>query len=332
MAETIQAHAEQGAAPRSFHFIPATLLECLDSANLEAIGADTYVFDLEDPVRPEDKESARTWLSEFIDSGKIPRRLSYCVRLNMPASEWWDDDFRTFNGRVPIMIPRLSSIQEIPIASESEIIPLIETIPSLDLMPEFETLNSDTEGKQKISTVLLGKEDLSAELGHINTDPDSSSPIPSTDLRENPVMRGLFEYLRWGTSHHLHVYDGVSNKLGDLGVAAAASLTEECAYARQLGAAGKLSIHPSQVATINRTFNASNAVVVERRPGIKPELIQDISDVPNLDAKLRTARRIVEVFESNQRAQITTVLEIDGIKRMIGPPAYRLAQTILARA
>jgi citrate lyase beta subunit len=329
MAESILLPGEQPTAPRSFHFIPATLLERIDPACLNTLGADTYVFDLEDSVRPADKERSRAWLSGFIDSDKLPSEVDYYVRLNMPGSEWWEDDFQTFESRVPLMIPRISSVDEIPTETESAIIPLIETLPALDLILAFTALNPEREASQKISAVIFGKEDLSAELGHINTDPNSTNPMPSTDLQANPLMRELFAYVRWGTPHDIDIYDGVTKHLASSN---ALSLAEECVYARRIGAVGKASIHPSQVAVINEVFDASNAVAVESQPGTKPELAQDLSDIPNLDAKLHNAKRIVEVFESNQRAQITAALEIDGIKIMIGPPAYRLAQTILARA
>ena len=329
MSELVFPQGEQTAPPRSFHFIPATLLQHMDTPRLETIGADTLVFDLEDSVRPEDKDQARDWLAAYIDTKQVPKGIDFYVRLNMPSSEWWDSDFQVFDGRVPLMIPRISSIKDIPANTESDIIPLLETVEATELVPGLAAM-TDAAGRPKIRTVLFGKEDLSAELGHINTDPDSTNPMPSTDLRVNVAMRGLFSYVRWGMSHDLHVYDGVTKYLGGRGEASRQDLEAESAYARQIGAVGKLSIHPSQVATINEVFDPSRTVTVEPQSGVKPDLTQDTSNIPNRDAKLRNAERIIQVFERNQRAQITAALEIDGAQIMVGPPAYRLAQAILA--
>jgi citrate lyase subunit beta/citryl-CoA lyase len=288
------------------------------------------VFDLEDSVRPEDREGARELVAGFIDHEDIPERTTVCVRINAPGSEWWEADLEAFDGRVPLMIPKISAPEDIPAGAGSEIVPILETLSGVDLMPVLADMAGSADGPV-IRTVIFGKEDLSAELGHINTDPDSTNPIPSTDLRRSVVMRGLFSYIRWGTPHNLRVIDGVTKRFG-WDKATMRDLKAECAFAWGMGAAGKLSVHMAQVAAINEIFHVTDGPAIEPQSGIKPELEQDITTVPRLQAKLINAGRIVREFERNEKAQNIATLQIDGQMTMVGPPAYRLAKAILERA
>ncbi len=320
-----------GDEPHSYHFVPVTLLVQLEQdggADPRINQAGMVVYDLEDSVRPEDKEEARAWLLDYMNKGRTPAGVRYCVRVNEPGSPWRDADIQAFGDRVPLIVPKIRSLDDVP-ETDQGVIPIIETVPALGIVPDLAELRG-ADGRRQVTTVLFGKEDLSVALGLINTDPNTTDPIPSPDLRRNSAMRDLFSYIRWGSEHDLRIIDGVTRRL-QWNQANLADLAAESKFAQILGAVGKLTIHFSQISVVNDVF--AQPVQPERPSRVAmPELEQDLATVPRLQEKLATALRIIEAFETNQRTQNITVVEIDGNRMMIGPPAYLLASHIVERA
>jgi citrate lyase beta subunit len=320
---------------RSFHFIPATLLDRV-GGRLSTMEPDMFVFDLEDSVRPDDRDDAREVLADFINDGGVPEDAGITVRVNNPRSRWWQEDLEAFDGVADaLVIPQVISVDELPFGGKSSLIPILETIQSIDFMPGITEANAE-RGERKAPAVIFGKDDLLVALGQINPADNSTNPQPSTDFRVNPLMRDIFSYIRWstpdGNPYKPGVIEGASKRL-EWEADGMDDLRDECELVRAAGAVGKVSIHTSQIGTINQVFDPHYPVAVAPRSAPeKPELRQDISDVPNLEEKLANARRMVEAVETNTRPQNIAVWEIDGKTMMVAPPAYRLVKSILARA
>ena len=63
---------------RSFHFVPSHKKKYF--ANLQEVGADCLVFDLEDGVPMADKENSATWLSGWLEENLDSEK--HYVRIN----------------------------------------------------------------------------------------------------------------------------------------------------------------------------------------------------------------------------------------------------------
>ena len=317
---------------RSLHFIPVPLLENLSPESLQALDADVVVFDLEDSVRQEDKEKARFYLLNSLEYYQDSINGQISVRINPLSTQTGRGDLEVFKGRATLMLPKIRSLYELVVASCSrKIIPIIETPESLRFSKQMLIQFS-----QQIDAVVFGKEDLLAELALVNPDPNSVNPLPSPDLRHNPILRQAFLYLvqqvhEGAWPKDVQVIDGVTRKLGGDQTVEFYDLLDEALFAKRLGATGKLSVHPQQIEAINKAF-VNNRHYYEWPLVTDLDFSQNFAEIPNLKPKLANAKGIIKVFEENPRPQNATTIVIDGETVMIGPPMYKLCLNILEKA
>src|SRR5580765_2761321 len=97
-------------AVRSMLFLPASNPRAI--AKAREAGADLVVLDLEDAVKPDDKENARR---AAVDAVAEPWPMPVAIRVNGVASRWYDDDLNAvFHSMANLVVlPRAVSAEAV---------------------------------------------------------------------------------------------------------------------------------------------------------------------------------------------------------------------------
>ena len=214
---------------RSYLFVPGNRPDRYAKAC--ATRAHAVIVDLEDAVAPADKRSARDALVDWLAED---RRVM--VRVNAPATEWFDDDVRacTNPGVIAIVLPKAERAEDIARANalcgDRPVLPLIESARGL-----WNALA--VAQAPSVEALLFGALDFQADLGAT----DDDLLYARSQLVVASRVAGIGAPV-----------DGVTQSIGDQEL-----LRRDCQRARQLGFAGKLCIHPNQVDIVNRCFSPS---------------------------------------------------------------------------
>ncbi|MEV4143555.1 CoA ester lyase [Amycolatopsis sp. NPDC049691] len=194
-------------------------------AKAAAASADAVVIDLEDAVRPEDKDTARAetlrWLS---DGGQA------WVRLNATGTPWFDADVDAVvgaSGLLGVLMPKAEDPVALAALSarlgpDTAVVALIETAAGVHRV-------HDVAASPGVTRLAFGALDLAADLGADDT-AEAMLFARSTIVLASRVA-GLPAPI-----------DGVTTVTDD-----ADAVTAAARYARSLGFRGKLCIHPAQV-------------------------------------------------------------------------------------
>ncbi|MCL6677854.1 CoA ester lyase [Sphingomonas sp. RG327] len=224
---------------RSVLFLPASNPRAIGHARESA--ADLVILDLEDAVKREEKDSARSAAVEAV-AGDWP--MPVAIRLNSVGSEWHslDVDSVARSKAEFAVLPRASSahlVHEVAGALSKPLLAMIETaagvLAAADIAPE-------TAG------LIAGTNDLAADLR-----------LPAGAGRQ-PLQMALQTVVLAARAAAVPVFDGVFNDLDDL-----EGLTAECADGRSLGFDGKSLIHPRQIDACNRAFSPSEEEIARAR-------------------------------------------------------------------
>jgi citrate lyase subunit beta/citryl-CoA lyase len=224
---------------RSVLFLPASNPRAIGHARESA--ADLVILDLEDAVKREDKDSARSAAVEAV-AGDWP--MPVAIRLNSVGSEWHslDVDSVARSKAEFAVLPRASSahlVHEVAGALSKPLLAMIETaagvLAAADIAPE-------TAG------LIAGTNDLAADLR-----------LPAGAGRQ-PLQMALQTIVLAARAAAVPVFDGVFNDLDDL-----EGLAAECADGRSLGFDGKSLIHPRQIDACNRAFSPSEEEIARAR-------------------------------------------------------------------
>ena len=218
---------------RSALFVPATRVDRIPKA-LQS-GADYVIVDLEDAVEFNAKDSARENLEAFAQANPQARFL---VRVNDAKAEWFDADI-AMCGRVDniagVMLPKAESARQIELAARAgkPVYPIVESALGIANLAEL----CQTPGVARVS---FGALDLALDL---NMDDDSDG------------ARALLDHVRCQISIQsraagiLPPLDGVFPDIANT-----QGLAKSVAFAKGMGYAGVLCIHPSQIAIIHEVF------------------------------------------------------------------------------
>jgi citrate lyase subunit beta / citryl-CoA lyase len=238
----MSSHSAALAQARSFLFVPGHRLERISKAL--ASGAHAVIVDLEDAVAPQDKPAARDALVRFFDAprpGSQPRLL---VRINAPHTEWHEDDLmllRELAGRglAAVMLPKaeaVAAIADVAQAAAAPVLALIESAAGLDALD----LVARTSHVQRLA------------FGHLDFQADLGMDCGREQSELDPVRLALaMASRRAGLPPPV---DGVTVALDD-----EAALAADIARSRRFGFAGKLCIHPRQVAAVNEGLGPTSA-------------------------------------------------------------------------
>jgi citrate lyase subunit beta/citryl-CoA lyase len=223
---------------RSILFVPGDRAERFDKA--WASGADMVVIDLEDAVLPERKTAARDIIHDALRGLTEPR---FVVRVNSLDTQWHADDvaaLATLPGLAGLMLPKTERASDLAAMHETAggkpLHALVETVSAILNLGELVT----ARGLERLS---FGTVDFQVDAG---IDGDGAEiDYVRTQIVLQSRNAGLVAPI-----------DGVSTNLSD-----DEGLARDADHSRRFGFAGKLCVHPRQVAIVNAAFMPSDADV-----------------------------------------------------------------------
>lgn len=256
-------------------------------------GADGVILDLEDSVAPAAKPVGRGLVAAMLDG-----RTDVVVRVNPRGTEWYLADLAAVVPGRPaaVMLPKCAGVGDlVALDHHLEALEVAAGLPVggiLALPIVSETAASvfglgGYAGAPRLLAVCFGAEDISADLGIAPRGAGMSYPAPVAAARAAVLLAA-----------------------GAAGVPAIDTpwpdprdpegLGREAAAAAADGFAGKLCIHPGQIAAVNAAFTPD-------------------------EARIAWARRVERAFAENPQAG---VFALEG--KMIDRPHLKLARRILA--
>lgn len=233
---------------RSMLFLPGNAPNMI--INGDALGADCIILDLEDAVSPDEKDAARLLVRSAMKNMGFAG-VEITVRINSMDTEYWRDDLDAVIPLKPdfIMLPKSGCAEDIKqldayIAGIEEkcgmdkggvkLIPLIET--ALGVENAFNI----AAASERVAALLLGGEDLTADLRCRRT--KSGDEISYARARLVCAARAA----------GIDVYDTPFTDVND-----DEGIIADAEYAKSLGFSGKAAIAPRHVRAINEIFSPS---------------------------------------------------------------------------
>lgn len=232
---------------RSLLFVPGNNPGML--INAPVLGADSVIFDLEDAVSIDEKDSARCLVSHAI-SHLDYSSVEVIVRINPLDSVFGEKDVEAVCRYKPdaLMIPKAtvesvmkvdSFIREIEDscgfqAGSIKLVPLIETAWGVEKVFDI------ASASRRVVAILLGGEDLTSDMGVKRT--KEGGEILYARNKVATVCRAL-------------KIDAIDTPFTD--VEDFPGLLEDTTKAKNLGFSGKAAINPRQIDTIHQVFAPS---------------------------------------------------------------------------
>ncbi|WP_420446654.1 HpcH/HpaI aldolase/citrate lyase family protein [Candidatus Poriferisodalis sp.] len=256
---------------RSVLYMPAANARALEKAR--SIDADALIFDLEDAVAPDAKETAREGACAAASSGEYGYR-ELTIRCNGLDTPWGRDDITAAGAAAPsaVVIPKVSGAADL--AAVAGLLEAAGAPESVRIWAMIETPAGIGNAREiasfdRTDAVVMGTNDMAKELRATIT-PDRAALVPH-------LATCLVAAREAGVS----ALDGVYNDIRDANGFAAV-----CRQGANLGFDGKTLIHPGQVEPCNGAFS------------------------PSLD-ELDFHRRVIEAFEEAV-AEGRGVVTVDG--------------------
>lgn len=282
---------------RSMLFVPADSERKL-ARSLEA-GADALILDLEDSVAAANRPTARRLARQFLEAHGPERVLRY-VRVNPLVSGLALDDLAaTVAGRpdgilLPKCLPQdvrtldhyLSAFEAAsgaPVGATKIVAIATETPQAVFALGGYAGVSP------RLEAITWGAEDLSACLGGNNRTAGGEYDGPYQLARSLCLLAAA--------AAEIVAIDTIYTDFRD-----ASGLGAECAAAKRSGFAGKMAIHPAQIAAINEAFSVNHE-------------------------SLAWARKVIAAFAENPEAG---TVALDG--RMIDRPHLVLARRLLGQS
>ncbi|HEX6742355.1 MAG TPA: CoA ester lyase [Sphingomicrobium sp.] len=218
---------------RSILFLPGSNPNAI--AKAREAGSDLVVLDLEDAVKPEDKDSARAAAAEATQSD-WPMPLA--IRINGVGTAWHGPD-------VVAMMHARADLIIVPRAETDEGLGFVRNQTGNPVAAMIETaagVLAAAEIAKHASALIAGTNDLRADL---------RLPL---DAGREPISASLQMIVLAARAAGIAVFDGVYNQLDDID-----GFQREAEEGRALGFDGKSLIHPSQIEPCHRAFAPSEA-------------------------------------------------------------------------
>jgi citrate lyase subunit beta/citryl-CoA lyase len=221
---------------RTLLFLPASNPRAIEKAR--ELPADMIVLDLEDAVKPEDKERAREAAVAAVREGFGGRPAA--IRINMQGSAWYGDDIVAVrrSGVDYAVLPKAETGQQV-----HDTVQLLQ-MPVLAMIETARGVLAAAAIAPATGALIAGTNDLAADLA-----------IPPGSGRGG-LAHSLQTVVLAARAAGIAAFDGVYNKLEDDD-----GLGEQCREGRGFGFDGKSLIHPSQIETANRIFGPSEEEV-----------------------------------------------------------------------
>jgi citrate lyase subunit beta/citryl-CoA lyase len=224
--------------------MPSSNERALEKA--KTIPADAIIFDLEDAVAPDAKESARTAAVAAATSGEYGGKV-LTIRCNGLDTPWGAADLEAAAAARPdaVVVPKVSGVahleQVTAITGDVPVWAMVETPAALFAVREIAAF-------PQVSVLVLGTNDLVKEL--------RAALVPG----RAPLLPHLATALLGAREAGKAILDGVFNDVKDLD-----AFRAECVQGKELGFDGKTLIHPSQVEAANDVWAPSEEEVAQAR-------------------------------------------------------------------
>ncbi|MGZ4772897.1 MAG: HpcH/HpaI aldolase/citrate lyase family protein [Ilumatobacteraceae bacterium] len=235
---------------RSALYMPAANERALEKA--KALPADAVIFDLEDAVAPEAKQSARGAACAAAASGEYGRR-QLTIRCNGLDTPWGADDLAAIaaSTAAAVVVPKVGSV-----AYLDEVAARLDAAGAPGSMTVWAMIETPTAifdaraiaAHPRVSVLVMGTNDLARELR-----------LPLAAGRR-ALLPHLATTVLAAREAGKAILDGVFNDVKDVD-----GFTEECAQGVEFGFDGKTLIHPTQVDIANRAWAPSDADVDQAR-------------------------------------------------------------------
>ena len=239
---------------RSFIFTPGLKPEMFPKAL--ASGADMVCIELEDGIAPKDKEEARIKALKLFELAQADDGVERILRINSMRERFGIEDvlaiLATDTPPPSLMMPKVKSPDEIIMLDQllterghkTRLHVIIETNAGLEAAYEIANCSS------RIEAMFFGGVDMAAELRCENN--------------WQQLIYARSRVVHAAASAGLDVIDVPYLNLQDL-----EGMCHEAKKAKDLGFAGKGSVHPKQIAALNDIFTPSKDNITRARRVIK---------------------------------------------------------------
>jgi len=274
---------------RSCLYMPASNARALEKA--KGLDADVLIFDLEDSVAPEAKDSARAQVCDVVKNGGYGS-WEIIIRINAMDTPWGKDDLKAICAVQPdgVLVPKIMSADDI--LSLSKAMDDLGAPENMKLWVMIEMpmafLNLDeiaaASQNSRLSCFALGFNDLAKEL-RAKPDADRKTLTPAIS---QAVM----------AARALSILDSVYNDIAD-----PAGFEQECRQGCAFGFDGKTLIHPTQIAPCNDIFAPSPSEIKRAQ-----DIVAAFADPANRDkGVIKVDGQMTELLH---REEAVRVLEI----------------------
>ena len=287
-------------------YMPGANARALEKA--KTLAADGFIFDLEDAVAPDAKETARRQVRDAVDAGGYGAR-ERVVRVNGLDTPWGADDIAAF-ASADIDAVLLPKVEGPPMVEQVvKLLAAHDAPETLSIWCMIETpmgvLRAEATAaawKSRIGALVMGTSDLATDLHCLHT-PDRA-----------PFLYSLSQCVLVARAYGLAALDGVHLDLSD-----DAGFALSCRQGRELGFDGKTLIHPKTIAAANAAFGPSAETLIWSRRVIEAHdsATAEGKGVVLLDGQLienlhvAEARRIVAQSDHINRLEKTST-PLDG--------------------
>jgi citrate lyase subunit beta/citryl-CoA lyase len=222
--------------------MPAANERALEKA--KSIPADALIFDLEDAVAPDAKQSARSNAVAAARSGDYGTR-EITIRCNGLATPWGTDDVAAaaHSGASAIVVPKVDSpayLDEVAAVLDAAGAPREMTIWAMVETPTAILDIRSIAAHPRVNVLVMGNNDLAKEL--------RTGVLPE----RTPLIPALAMALLGAREAGKVILDGVFNDVQD-----AEGFVAEARHGKAMGFDGKTLVHPSQVAPANAVWAPS---------------------------------------------------------------------------
>lgn len=280
---------------RSVLYMPASNVRALEKA--KSLAADALIFDLEDAVAPDAKETARAQAIAAVNAGGYGRR-EVAVRVNSLGTPWGEADLKAAAGAGAdaILIPKveteegLEAVRYVLRAAGAPVTqPLWAMLETPIAMLNAPAIAAAAAGDYPLTVFVMGTNDLSKE---------TRASLAGGRIAMLSWLSGCILSAR---AYGIEVIDGVFNAIGD-----DEGFRAELEQGRLLGMDGKTLIHPSQIEPCNAVFSPRAEDVDWARKIIAAFALPENAGkgVLNLDGRMvellhaEMARRTVAIADS----------------------------------
>ena len=221
---------------RSILYVPGSNEKALKKSS--TLDVDALIYDLEDSVAPNAKESARDSLIKIINSG-VNKDKEQVIRINSLDTDLGRDDLKILDHCAPdaILIPKINSADDVieceKLINNEDIKIWVMMETALSIVNAYEI----AKASKTLKCFVMGTNDLSTELGI------------EEDLKRTALQTSFEKCMMASKAYKISILDGVFNDIKD-----SEGFEQECVYSHGLGFDGKTLIHPSQINICNKIF------------------------------------------------------------------------------